>query len=117
MTVGAHQSIGLKGILLAGNADQKRRYLPQLATGEKIAAFALTEPSAGSDAGSIKTRAELSEDGSEYILNGSKIWITNGRFADVFTVFARTTDPSGGDKPRIIALIVEREQGLTVQMG
>ena len=112
VTVGAHQSIGLKGILLAGNADQKRRYLPQLATGEKIAAFALTEPSAGSDAGSIKTRAELSEDGSEYILNGSKIWITNGRFADVFTVFARTTDPSGGDKPRIIALIVEREHGV-----
>ena len=112
VTIGAHQSIGLKGILLAGNEEQKQRYLPILATGEKLAAFALTEPSAGSDAGSIKTRAELSEDGSEYILNGSKIWITNGRFADVFTVFARTTNPDGSGKPKIIALIVEREHGV-----
>ncbi|MEE2755370.1 MAG: acyl-CoA dehydrogenase family protein [Myxococcota bacterium] len=112
VTIGAHQSIGLKGILLAGNAEQKRKYLPSLATGETVAAFALTEPSAGSDAGSIKTKAELSEDGTEYILNGSKIWITNGRFADVFTVFARTTDPDGSGKPKIIALIVERQHGV-----
>src|SRR4029079_16643403 len=64
VTLGAHQSIGLKGILLFGTPDQKRRYLPKLATGEHTAAFALTEPSAGSDAAAIKTRAELSPDGS-----------------------------------------------------
>ena len=112
VTVGAHQSIGLKGILVAGNEEQKKRYLPSLATGEKVAAFALTEPEAGSDAAGIKTRAELSEDGKAYILNGSKIWITNGRFADVFTVFARMTNPEAGGKPKIIALIVERAFGV-----
>ncbi len=73
VTLGAHQSIGLKGILLFGTPEQKRRYLPRLATGEHCAAFALTEPSAGSDAAAIKTRAELSADGSHYVLNGSKI--------------------------------------------
>ena len=112
VTVGAHQSIGLKGLLLAGNDEQKAKYLPRLATGEMVAAFALTEPGAGSDAGSITTRATLSEDGSEYILNGSKIWITNGRFADFFTVFARTTDPGGGGKPKTTAFIVERSMGV-----
>ncbi len=112
VTVGAHQSIGLKAILLTGTEEQKKKYLPRLAMGEQIAAFALTEPSAGSDAGSIKTKAVLSEDGSEYVLNGAKIWITNGRFADVFTVFARTTDPDGAGKPRIVALIVERAHGV-----
>lgn len=112
VTMGAHQSIGLKGILLYGTNEQKERYLPQLATGERVAAFALTEPSAGSDAAAIKTKAELSEDGSHYVLNGSKIWITNGGFADVFTVFARTTE-EGDEKPRITAFIVERGEGLT----
>ena len=113
VTIGAHQSIGLKAILLAGTDAQKAKYLPTLATGEQIAAFALTEPGAGSDAGSICARAELSEDGREYILNGSKIWITNGRFADIFTVFVRTTDPAAQGKPKITALIVERAFGLT----
>ncbi len=98
--LGAHQSIGLKGILLFGTPEQKRRYLPKLATGEWTAAFALTEPSAGSDAAAIKTRAELSADGSHYVLNGSKIWITNGGFADVFTVFARTSSSTKGRSPR-----------------
>jgi len=112
VTVGAHQSIGLKGLLLAGTEAQKAKYLPRLATGEMVAAFALTEPGAGSDAGSITTRATLSEDGSEYILNGSKIWITNGRFADFFTVFARTTNPDGGGKPKTTAFIVERSMGV-----
>src|SRR5690606_37393667 len=96
VTVGAHQSIGLKGILLFGTEAQKKKYLPRLATGEHVAAFALTEPGAGSDAASITTRAELSEDGEHYVLNGSKIWITNGGFADVFTVFARTSAPDPG---------------------
>jgi acyl-CoA dehydrogenase family protein 9 len=112
-TLGAHQSIGLKGILLFGTPEQKRRYLPRLATGEHTAAFALTEPSAGSDAAAIKTRAEKSADGSHYLLNGSKIWITNGGFADVFTVFARTSALQEGSKPRITAFIVERAMGVT----
>lgn len=113
VTIGAHQSIGLKGILLHGTDEQKAKYLPKLATGEHVAAFALTEPGAGSDAASISTRAELTDDGESYVLNGSKIWITNGGFADVFTVFARTSAPDAGVKPRITALIVERGEGLT----
>jgi acyl-CoA dehydrogenase family protein 9 len=112
VTLGAHQSIGLKGILLFGTPEQKRRYLPKLATGEWTAAFALTEPSAGSDAAAIKTRAELSADGSHYVLNGAKIWITNGGFADVFTVFARTSSLEEGQKPKITAFIVERGMGV-----
>lgn len=82
--IGAHQSIGYKGILLEGTDAQKEKYLPPLASAEKIAAFALTEPSAGSDAASIKTRAVKQDDGT-YVLNGSKIWISNGGIADVFT--------------------------------
>jgi acyl-CoA dehydrogenase family protein 9 len=110
--LGAHQSIGLKGILLFGTPEQKRKYLPKLATGEHTAAFALTEPSAGSDAAAIKTRAEISADGSHYVLNGAKIWITNGGFADVFTVFARTSSLEEGQKPKITAFIVERGMGV-----
>ncbi|CAH0475275.1 unnamed protein product [Peronospora belbahrii] len=108
VTVMAHQSIGLKGILLNGNEAQKTKYLPKLATGEHIAAFALTEPSSGSDAGSIQTRATLSEDGKHFILNGSKIWISNGGWADVMTVFAQT-EVEGKDK--VTAFIVERAFG------
>jgi acyl-CoA dehydrogenase family protein 9 len=112
VTLGAHQSIGLKGILLFGSDAQKRKYLPKLATGEWTAAFALTEPSAGSDAAAIQTRADLAEDGEGYVLNGSKIWITNGGFADVFTVFARTSPAEEGTKPKITAFIVERAHGV-----
>jgi acyl-CoA dehydrogenase family protein 9 len=112
VTLGAHQSIGLKGILLFGTPEQKRRYLPKLATGEWTAAFALTEPSAGSDAAAIKTRAEPTADGTGYVLNGSKIWITNGGFADVFTIFARTSALEEGAKPKITAFIVERGMGV-----
>jgi acyl-CoA dehydrogenase family protein 9 len=110
--LGAHQSIGLKGILLFGTPEQKQRYLPKLATGEWTAAFALTEPSAGSDAAAIKTRAEPTADGTAYMLNGSKVWITNGGTADVFTVFARTSAVQEGAKPRITAFIVERSMGV-----
>jgi acyl-CoA dehydrogenase family protein 9 len=110
VTLGAHLSIGLKGILLFGTADQKQRYLPRLATGEHVAAFALTEPGAGSDAAAIQTRAE--DRGDHYVLNGSKIWITNGGFADVFTVFARTSSAEEGAKPKITAFIVERAFGV-----
>ena len=112
VTLGAHQSIGLKGILLFGTEEQRAKYLPKLASGEKIAAFALTEPSAGSDAAAIQTRAEALPDGSGYLLNGSKIWITNGGFADVFTVFARTSAPDAGQKPKITAFVVERGMGV-----
>ncbi len=111
VTLGAHQSIGLKAIQLFGTPEQKKAHLPRLATGQCVAAFALTEPGAGSDAASITTRAELSPDGKHYVLNGSKVWITNGGFADTFTVFARTTAKEG-DKPKIIALIVERGEGV-----
>merc|ERR1719507_1495392 len=94
--IGAHQSIGFKGILLAGTPEQKEKYLPKLATGENFAAFALTEPSSGSDAGSIKTRAVLNEAGTHWILNGGKIWISNGGIAEIFTVFCKTpiVDPA-----------------------
>src|SRR5690242_14405059 len=112
VTLGAHESIGLKAILLFGTDEQKARYLPKLASGERVAAFALTEPSAGSDAAAIQTRAEALSDGSGYILNGSKIWITNGGFADVFTVFARTSSPEAGQKPKITAFIVDRGMGV-----
>ncbi len=110
--LGAHQSIGLKGILLFGTPQQKQQYLPRLASGEAIAAFALTEPGAGSDAAAIQTRAEPNGDGSGYTLNGSKIWITNGGYADVFTVFARTSPAEEGAKPKITAFIVERGFGV-----
>jgi acyl-CoA dehydrogenase family protein 9 len=106
VTVGAHQSIGLKGILLAGNEEQKQRYLPDLATGKKVAAFALTEPGSGSDAQSIQTIATPTSDG--WKLKGSKLWITNGGFADVFTVFAKTETTRNGVKaPRVSAFIVD----------
>ncbi|KAM9859727.1 complex I assembly factor ACAD9, mitochondrial [Aulostomus maculatus] len=112
VTLAAHQAIGLKGILIAGNEAQKQKYLPKLASGEHIAAFCLTEPGSGSDAASIQTRATLSEDGTHYLINGSKIWISNGAMADVMTVFARTeVDDNGMKKDKISAFIVERAFG------
>jgi alkylation response protein AidB-like acyl-CoA dehydrogenase len=89
---GAHTTIGTMPIIFYGTDDQKQRYLPQLATGELIGAYALTEPGVGSDAMSIRTRATLSEDGTHYILNGAKQWISNAGFADVFIVFAKVDD-------------------------
>merc|ERR1712062_427998 len=112
--IGTHQSIGFKGILLAGTPEQKEQYLPKLASGENFAAFALTEPSSGSDAGSIKTRAVPSADGKTWILNGAKIWISNGGIAEVFTVFAKTpvVDPQTGvETDKVTAFIVERKFG------
>ena len=104
LTIGAHSSIGMKGLLLFGTDAQKKQYLPRLASGELIAAYCLTEPGAGSDAASIQTKAERDSNG-DWILNGEKTWITNGGIADFFTVFART-DGGGG---KISAFIVERE--------
>lgn len=110
-TIGAHQSIGLKALLMFGTEEQKQKYLPRLATGEWIAAFGLTEPGAGSDVRSLRTSAVLSEDGKSYVLNGEKIWITNGGLAHFFTVFAKTSHPDGkgGTKDKLTAFVVTRD--------
>ncbi|HLW25568.1 MAG TPA: acyl-CoA dehydrogenase family protein [Steroidobacteraceae bacterium] len=102
LTIGAHSSIGMKGLLLFGSAEQRARYLPKLASGEMIAAFCLTEAGAGSDAASIRTRAVRNPDGT-FTLNGEKIWITNGGIAGLYTVFARTESEAG----KITAFLVE----------
>jgi len=83
-------TLSLQGLLLYGTEEQKKKYLPRLASGEMTAAFALTEPGTGSDAASVKTTARLSQDGKHWILNGSKLWISNGGIADFFTVFTST---------------------------
>ncbi|HPR58801.1 MAG TPA: acyl-CoA dehydrogenase family protein [Bacteroidales bacterium] len=99
----AHTGIGTLPIVYYGNEQQKQKYIPSLATGALTSAYCLTEPNAGSDANSGKTRAVLSEDGKHYILNGQKMWITNGGFADLMTVFAKI------DNDRVLsAFIVER---------
>lgn len=100
---GAHTGIGVLPIALYGNEDQKKKYLPKLVTGEYMGAYCLTEPGAGSDANSGKTKAELTADGKHYKINGQKIWISNAGFADIFTVFARIED----DK-YLTGFIVER---------
>jgi len=104
VTVGAHSSIGMRGLLLFGTDEQKARFLPRLATGEMIAAFCLTEPSAGSDAAGIKTTAV--RDGDDWVLNGEKLWITNGGIAQFYTVFAKTSLEGRG---HITAFIVTRD--------
>lgn len=103
--VNAHHSIGIRALLLFGTEEQKARWIPGLMSGEKIAAFALTEREAGSDAGNVRTRATPSDDGQSYILNGQKRYITNGGIADVLTVMARTPDPSDPDG-KITAFLV-----------
>ncbi|MEE8345632.1 MAG: acyl-CoA dehydrogenase family protein [Woeseiaceae bacterium] len=104
LTIGAHSSIGMKGLLLFGTDAQKEKYLPRLASGEMIAAYCLTESGSGSDAASIKTRATRNSNGG-WMLNGEKIWITNGGIANFYTVFARTDSDAG----KISAFIVERD--------
>ena len=99
---GAHTGIGTLPLLLFGNEEQKQRYLPKLATAEMVAAYCLSEPQAGSDALAARTRADLSADGKYYVLNGQKMWITNGGGADLYTVFAKI----GGEK--FTAFLVER---------
>src|ERR671926_481759 len=106
-TLGAESGIGLLPIVYFATEAAKRKYLPKLASGELITAYALTEAGSGSDAMAAKATARLSEDGKEYILNGEKMWITNGGFADIFIVFAKVD----GDK--FSAFIVERQPGLT----
>jgi len=107
---GAHTGIGTLPLLYYGNDEQKAKYAPLLSTGEWKAAYCLTEPSAGSDANSGKTKAVLSEDGSHYVLNGQKMWITNGGFADLFTVFAKIDDDAN-----LSAFLVESKlDGITL---
>jgi len=106
-TLGAESGIGLLPIVYFATEEAKQKYLPKIAAGELITAYALTEAGAGSDAMAGKATARLSEDGKEYILNGEKMWITNGGFADIFIVFAKLD----GDK--FSAFIVERQPGLT----
>ncbi len=103
LSQGAHVGIGTLPIVLFGNHDQKQRYLPGLASGEKFAAYALTEPGSGSDALGAKTVAKLNPEGTHYILNGEKQWITNSAFADVFVVYAKI------DGEHFSAFIVERD--------
>lgn len=102
----AHTGIGTLPILYYGNEAQKQKYIPKLATGEWKACYCLTEPGSGSDANSGKTKARLSEDGKYYILNGQKMWITNGGFADIFTVFAKIDNDEN-----LSAFIVEKDFG------
>src|SRR5271169_6888296 len=101
-TWGAHSGIGMLPIVYFGTEEQKKKYLPKLATGEMVGAYALSEASSGSDALNCRTRAVLSADGKHYILNGEKMWITNAGFADLFTVFAKI------DGEKFTAFLVER---------
>jgi len=105
VTIGAHSSIGMRGLLLFGTDDQKERYYEKLASGEMIAAYCLTEPGAGSDAAAVMTTAV--RDGDEWVLNGNKLWITNGGIADFFTVFAKT--PEEGGRGKMTGFIVTKD--------
>src|SRR5262245_353355 len=105
-SLGAHTTIGTLPIVYFGNESQKERYLPKLASGEMIGAYALTEPGSGSDALAASTKATLTEDGKHYLLNGQKMWITNGGFADLFTIFAKVNGE------QFTAFIVERDMGV-----
>ena len=101
-THGAHAGIGTLPIVYFGTDEQKKKYLPKLASGEFLGAYCLSEPQAGSDAQNLLTRAELNPEGTHYILNGQKMWITNGGFADLFTVFAKV------DGEKLTAFLVEK---------
>jgi alkylation response protein AidB-like acyl-CoA dehydrogenase len=105
-SLGAHTAIGTLPLVYFGNEAQKAHYLPKLASGEMIAAYALTEPQSGSDALAAKTTARLTDDGRHYLLNGQKMWITNGGFADLFTIFAKV------DGEKFTAFLVERGMGV-----
>ncbi|MBU1822760.1 MAG: acyl-CoA dehydrogenase family protein [Bacteroidetes bacterium] len=107
----AHTGIGTLPIVYYGSEEQKAKYLPKLATGEWKAAYCLTEPDSGSDANSGKSKAVLTDDGKHYILNGQKMWITNGGFADLFIVFAKIDDGNGQLDKNLSAFIVENDFG------
>jgi acyl-CoA dehydrogenase family protein 9 len=107
VVVGAHQSIGLKALMLMGTEEQKRKYLPALGRGEMLAAFCLSEPEVGSDAANVQTSARLSDDGTHWIINGEKKFATNAAIAGFMTVMARTpVTENGKTKDRVTAFIV-----------
>ena len=110
----AHEAIGARGLMLFGTAEQCERYLPSLASGEKIAAFALTERSGGSDSGGIRTRAVHDPETGVWRISGSKPWVTNASLADLLIVIARTNPADEGNKPRLTAFLVEPGPGLRV---
>jgi len=112
--VNAHHSIGIRALLLFGSDAQKRRWLPGLANGRQLAAFALTEPQAGSDAGNVQTTATPAVDGKTYILNGEKRYITNGAIAQVLTVMARTPVPGSSDSKVTAFLVMPDMPGFEV---
>lgn len=105
-TFGAHSSIGLLPLVYFGSEELKKKYVPQIVSGEKVSAYCLSEAGSGSDALGAKTTAKLSEDGTEYILNGEKMWISNGNFADFYIVFAKVD----GEKKKFSAFMVERSE-------
>jgi alkylation response protein AidB-like acyl-CoA dehydrogenase len=106
VTMGAQTSIGLLPILYFGNDEVKKKYIPRIVTGELVTAYCLSEAGSGSDALGAKTTAKLSEDGTHYILNGEKMWISNGGFADMYVVFAKVD----GEKEKFSAFVVERNE-------
>jgi len=110
VALSAHTGIGTLPILYYGNDSQKQNYLPKLASGEWKAAYCLTEPDSGSDANSGKTKAKLSADEKHYVINGQKMWITNGGFADIFIVFAKIEENGQTDK-NLTAFIIEKDFG------
>ncbi len=112
LMLGAHLALGTSGPLLFGTTGVKERYLRELASGERIGAFALSEVGAGSDAAAIETRAD--RDGEDYVLRGTKTWVTNGDIAGLFTVIARTSPKDEDAKPRLTAFVVPRQDGVTV---
>ncbi len=109
---GAHTGIGTMPILLYGTEEQKQKYIPKLASGEWFGAYCLTEPGAGSDANSGKTKAVLSADGTHYLITGQKMWISNAGFCSLFIVFARI-----GDDKNITGFIVENDPSNGITMG
>jgi acyl-CoA dehydrogenase family member 9 len=117
LVVSNHQSLGLAGLSYFGSEELQAKWFPRMAKGESIAAFALVEHAAGSDAGSIQTRADQDPATRNYLLNGEKIWVTNGAQADLITVFARTSPAEEGAKPRLTAFLVERGSGSGITLG
>ena len=115
VALSAHTGIGTLPILYYGNEEQKSKYLPKLASGEWKAAYCLTEPDSGSDANAAKTKAILNNAGTHYVINGQKMWITNGGFADLFIVFAKLVDENGVADKSLTAFIVEKTMsGITM---
>ena len=115
--IGGHQSIGMKALLLYGSAEQKSRWLPSLATGEMIAAFALTEPEAGSDAASIRTTARYEPERDEFVLDGNKHWISNGGIASFFTLFAKDVALDAKDEHRRITAFAVTSDMAGLEVG